>query len=296
MKRALMTIMVLTIIAGLVYVIGCSDDDETSTGSTTKPTGDTLDPTFIGAKQALSDVSDSVPLALNAMINGMWGVLDSMASLPSAKPTGILQPDTVWFNGDNNYWYAIEENTGLFYSYQIDSLQFMQGEIAVQWPDTALLTRINGGMFAAIRYGSVAKATSGDTVFKYTFQGSLFGDPGSIARYGDVAVNASGTLYMNKLLDKNTSDIFCGYELDDTYQVNNVQLNLLTVFEFGGCPVSGNITHNAALSLTCGGDTTFTNTDNWYAQQSFTGDSTHYVIENSTHRWEMTEGCGGGDR
>ncbi len=296
MKRILLTIVVLAAMTGLVYIAGCSDDNKTSTSSITKPMGDTLDPVFVGARQALSDAMDSIPLDLEAMINGLWGVLDSMAALPSAKPMSILQPDTVWFNNDNNYWYAVEETSDLFYRYQIDSLQFMHGNTAVQWPDTALLTRINGGMFAVVTYGVVNKAIAGDTVFKYTSRGSISGAPGSIAAYGDVAITGSGNIYIHPVLTKDALELFCGYELNDNYQINNIQMNLITVFELDGCPESGNITHNAALTLTCSGDTTFTNTDNWYLQQSFANDSTYYVVENSKHRWELKESCSGSNR
>ncbi len=294
MKRIILTLVIILAITGLVYFAGCSDDDETSTGTTTKPAGDTLDYTYIGAEQALSDAMNNVPLELNAMINGLWGVLDSMASLPSAKPLSVLQPDTVWYNADNSYWYAIEETTGLSNSYQIDSLQFMHGNTAVQWPDTAQLTRINGGMYAVVTNGVVSKAVAADTLFKYTFQGSVFGEAGNIAAYSDVTVVGAGSVYLQNMPVKDASVLYCQYAISDNFVIGNVQLNLYLVFDQGSCPESGTITHNAALTLSCSGDSTFTNTDNWYAQESFVNDSSHFVVENSKYRWEKTEDCGGG--
>jgi hypothetical protein len=291
MKRTFLTIVVLSVVAGLVYIAGCSNDNKSTTSSTTKPMGDTLDPVFIGANQALEGAKDSLPAALGAMVGGLWGVVDSMGALKSEKPLGAMQPDSVWFNSDNNYWYALEETSDIYYRYQIDSLQFMHGNTAVQWPDTNLLTRINGGVYAVVTGGILDKALVGDTVFKYTFQGSMSGEAGSIAHYGDVAISGSGNIYIDFLPAKDASDLSCGYEIDDNYQINHVQLNLITVFELDGCPVSGNVTHNAGLTLACTGDTTFANTDNWYLQESFANDSTYYILENSVHRWETSEAC-----
>jgi hypothetical protein len=294
MKRIFLTLVVIAAMAEFVYIAGCSNDNKTSTGSTSKPMGDTLDPVYIGARQVKADAMDSIPLGLASMINGLLYVVDSMGALKYEKPLGAAQPDTIWYNNDNNYWYALEETSDLFYRYQMDSLQFMQGNTAVQWPDTSLLTRINGGMYVVVMAGILDKALAGDTVFKYAFQGNMSGEPGSIGNFGDVAVSGTGNIYGHSVLAKDATQLYCGYELDDNYQINNVQLNIFTVIALHGCPVSGNITHNAALTLSCSGDTTFVNTDNWYVQETFSDDSSHYVIENSKLRWEYSESCGGG--
>jgi hypothetical protein len=62
MKKFIILATIMLIIGGVVFILGCSDDKETGTGSTAKATGDTLDPIFIGATDALSEAMDSIPI------------------------------------------------------------------------------------------------------------------------------------------------------------------------------------------------------------------------------------------
>jgi hypothetical protein len=290
MKKFFILATVMLIIGGLVFILGCSDDDDTGTGSTGKAAGDTLNPVFIGATDALSDAMDSIPIGMFSMMNALEYLIDST---PPVIANGDKQPDTIWYDAGSHYWYAEESYSDMMNFYRIDSMQFMHGGTAVQWPDSALVTAVNGGTYEVVRFNVMDKSLAGDTAFRYGFHGTISGAAGEVAGMGNVTVAGSGNMYLNRMILKDAADISCGYELNDNFSIENIQMNLYTVFGLEGCPMGGSLVHHAGITLTCTGDTAFSNTDNWYLQESFANDSSHYVVENSTYRWEMTESCAG---
>jgi len=75
-----------------------------------------------------------------------------------------------------------------------------------------------------------------------------------------------------------------------TSSLTDIMMNL-AVMDAGGCPSSGTASYSGTINLACVGDTSFTFNDNWTVAQTFTGTAVHYVVENSTHRWEFDDEC-----
>jgi hypothetical protein len=229
------------------------------------------------------------------MIMGMITLIDSAGGLKMPS-TEIMQPDSIWYNDDNQYWYA--QDQGFEYEYGMpyfayDSLQFVHGDAASKWPDSATLTRINGGGYRLYTIVTAKDGVAGDTGIYYEFAGNIAGAAGDVAGLGDVTANGSGRLYFFYIPFKDASEIICDYEIHDSFQADNVYMNLFSLMFQGGCPSSGRIVHNADISLDCTGDTVFTDTDTWFMSETFANDSSHYVVENSDYRWEFSEPCQG---
>ena len=293
MKKLLILLAAISLIIGFIFVIGCSDDDK-GTGGVTKPEGDLNDPLFLGVQDPFERASSTVPEGIGVMMGYLYGVLDSMANLANKgkiadlKALGVSEPDTVWYDAVTKYWHGMGEQQELGWSaFSRDSVQFMHGSVAVQWPDTMLLTRINAG---SRYYETMTMELAIDTLFDYSFRGSLTGDQGEIYSMGDVTANGSGNVFGMNLV-KSGDEIYCYWEsLDDDFTVENIKMIIWQIMS-DGCPYAGSVTHNMDVTLLCTGDTTFTNTGSWYVKESFANDSAYYVVENALNRWEFSEGC-----
>lgn len=295
MKRILWMLAIMLIGIGVVFVGGCSNDDDDATGPTTKTVGDTNDPTFEMMEMVFSETED--------MTQGMFmfwmGILDTVLSHPDnpgvsgqfrlGSKTALADTVFLTYHSNTNYWYAYAQHSeyawygegsdsSLVTFTVTDSVQFMHGLIPVQWPDTALLTGINTGLSVSIVPEGTGFAAAGAQRI------SIVGD---IPNWGDITTNGTQSVEFS------VSDTSwgCSYGSDMNVVFTNLVMNL-TEIENDGCPSSGNVTYNGNANITCTGDTTFSISDNWLISQTFTGDSVHFVVENSNYRWEWTEDCG----
>jgi hypothetical protein len=298
MKKAILLLLALSLVAGLIFIIGCSDDDDNGTGSIPKQTGDMNDPLFLAAWEPIEESSAAVPEGLGVMMNFLWGVMDSAAVLGKGielRGLGAAEPDTVWYDPITKYWHAEGEDSYINWNeYERDSAQFMHGAIAVQWPDTLLLTRINGGSHFINTYTSDIKEGDSpnavDTAFEFSFSGYMAGEAGQIWDMGDITAGGTGMIHMTPEVPKSPEEIYCLYDIVDHFTATNVQINILDMM-MGTCPEAGSITHFYDLTLDCEGDTVFTYTGSWYMQETFAGEMVHYIVENELYRWEFSEPC-----
>lgn len=291
MKKILVMFLTLSLITGMAFIVGCSDDDDEGNGVVIKPDGDLNDPLYLAVMDPIGEVENTVPQGLEVMLEYL-NVLDSMANkcgkAIDLKVLGVSEPDTVWYDEVTKYWHGMGESEEMsWHSFSRDSVQFMHGAVAVQWPDTTLLTRINCGCH---HYETMTMELAVDTVFDYSFRGSIVGEPGEIYANGDITANGSGSIFDNNMI-KSGDDLYCEYQsLDDDFTVSNVQMIIWQLME-SGCPYAGSVTHNLDIDMYCSGDSSFNFTSSWYVQESFSNDSSHYVIENDLYRWEYSEEC-----
>jgi len=290
MRKLSIFLLATLLVSGLIFVWGCSDDDDNGTDSTALPDGDPLDAVFMAAEEPLDSATSLVQMAIVPMVEAMSYLMDSSEAV--AKPLDIAQPDTLWYDEANHYWHAQDSDfEGGYPIYTRDSVQFWHGANAVKWPDSALLTGIKGGGNRLATIITAKKPQVSDTASYFDYVIDIESEPGDLAGFGDVTINGSGSIYLYSMQVKSPSELYCSYEIDDNFQVNNVQLNMSQVFEMEDCPDAGNTMHFADLTLDCTGDSTFSHTDNWYVRETFTGDSIKYVVENSDFHWEFSESC-----
>jgi len=300
MKKLFVILLAAMLVIGLVFVLGCSDDDDDDgTGPIVLPAGDINDPLFVAAWGPIEEASGQVPMGLAVMMYFLQGVLDSAAALDKGfdmKGLSTAEPDSIWYDEVTKYWHAEGEYAEMYwYGYERDSAQFMHGGTAVQWPDTLLLTRINGGSYTIETYTMEIKSPASpnvtDTSFEFAFNGYLSGPAGAIPSFGDVTAGGSGNMRLHEQPGKSPDEIWCEYDIKDNFVATNIQFNILALMMGGACPDAGTIIHNSNVTLDCDGDTTFTHTGSWYMKETFAGDSVHYIVENGVYRWDFWNEC-----
>ncbi|UCD62914.1 MAG: hypothetical protein JSW34_09135 [Candidatus Zixiibacteriota bacterium] len=291
MRRVILIGLALGLMAA--FVVGCGDDDETPTTST-KDTGDLSDPTYVVVEGAFTE-SEAVADELWAWLEGLMDtVFTDSANLASGKyPPAVAAADSVSlaYHANTQYWYLYIRHIDTTFGQQQavqeivtfvlhDSVQFVHGTAAVQWPDSSLLTRINNGVLLTVNtMTGVGSMTAAQNV-------NVVGAPGEIVDRGDVVLNGTRSYDFNVTDQANN----CSIDIDITGTANDVGMNL-TVIDAGGCPNSGVLTHNGTIAIECTGDNTVSFSDTWVITQTFHADSYDIVVENSTTRWATTETC-----
>jgi hypothetical protein len=280
MKRALIVLLTLATITGLIYMPGCSDDEGDGAGPITKAEGDTLDPLFIQAMTVFDYVDDQVG-------EGFGGAFDLVSGFLN------MRRQVFEWHSDSKFWYHQELGSEGGWSWiGKDSIQFLEGGIPQQEPDSALLDQVKVGFYYLETFEALKPRVNPnvlDTAILRQFFVNVAGQPGEIAGRGDVT--ASGNAYLSTSSEYIYKKIpACNFELDMTATISNLSLNIANVMLYG-CPTSGSVSYSGTVTLECTGDIAFTNTDNWTMTETFSVESISYVVENSTHRWAWTEPC-----
>jgi hypothetical protein len=297
MKKLLYMLSAMSLIAGLALIIGCSDDDET-TGPVVKATGDPDAVEFEAALGVIAFIGE-----MNwEMLDGMSGTIDSVMTrfAPTRAEkiriqnlsTGIMSDSFyLTYHADSKYWYAFFQavDTGIVGDSQVvisvtyeDSIQFLHGTEVVQWPDSALLSGVNCGA-SSIMLNLFDWWKSFEAHQQVSVVGGIFGD-------GDVAINSTATAETD--VSGELDGYSCTFDVDLGITLTNVALNLEAT-ESDGCPTSGTAQYTGVIDMACDNDTSFTLNDQWSLIQTFSDTTIHYVVENSTTRWEFDETCNG---
>ncbi len=289
--------MGLFCLAGLLLVHGCSsDDDNSGTNPVVKQPGDPNDPEFNTAGIGFGFIDDMNGEMFGLMFLTIDTVLAGAPQAAAWKISGAAVPavpasDSIFltYHGDTEYWYLYVHTVDTSYydtGQQIititveDSIQFMHGNDIVQYPDSALLTGVNHGVSLLVSNDDLSETIEAHQRF------SLAGDlPG----FGDVVVggNASFDVSISETFDVQ----YCEMDISLAGLFTGLHMNL-TEIDAGGCPTSGTANYSGSIAASCVGDTTVSFNDQWAIAQTFDNGVIHYVVENSTYRWEFDEICG----
>ncbi|UCC43972.1 MAG: hypothetical protein JSU65_12800 [Candidatus Zixiibacteriota bacterium] len=295
MKRLMFMGVLIGGLAAMIIVAGCSDDS--TTGPTDKVTGDPSDPelAFFMAGFESSD------LYFDTLLVNMFTMIDSVQNDPqypssatrfSVPTTHASPPDSVvlTYHAESEFWYfyigsvdtvfAGTDSQDVITFVIIDSVQFMHGDLAAQWPDSALLTGINQGARMTVTTESQAVGIEAEQAIALT---------GEIVEQGDVTINGSQSF----TIGINLGEVSCEFATTLSSTFTDVQLNI-AAFNGGACPTAGTASHAGAATITCTGENSGTFTDSWTVVQTFHVDYISYVVENSTTHWEFNEDCSRG--
>ncbi|MEW5993724.1 MAG: hypothetical protein AB1744_04925 [Candidatus Zixiibacteriota bacterium] len=294
--RRLYVLAVLVLVGSmLAFVAGCDDDGET-TGPAKKETGDPNDPIFVQVDSGFSEFSELTPMMLMMSLTFIDSVFSSQPApgkpLEDPVSAGIASDSFLkTYHSNSQYWYfylghwdTIPSGDTTFSMVLEDSIQFLHDTMPVQWPDLASLTGVNVGASFSINVADSAT----DAQISAGQVASITGD---IPRLGDVVITGSGQMSAGATYSDMSDTCSIAFNMSQT--ISDVYLNLTTIMN-DGCPDSGALIHSGQLSIGCTGDTVFSFSDNWTISQTFYGDSTRIVYENSTTRWEYTDTCGPG--
>lgn len=295
MKKFFILATVMLIIGGLIFILGCSDDEET-TEPVVKQTGDTNAVDFEAAGEAMGFVDE----VNNMMFGMMFEIMDTIYNdpgFPASSKSGLTEfsagvdSDTLilTYHSGTNYWYLFAQSVDtesvdlqpvVITMTFMDSLQFLHSGTPVQWPDSALLT--------GVKHGVSLVFTSSDSLGGVTAH-QLVTVSGDIPNAGDAEID--GISSFDIFIQTDDSTPYCFFDVNLGANFVDIMANLEGL-SYDGCPSSGSASYSGAMSLGCVGDTSFTYNDNWSVVQTFSGTSMHYVVENSTYRWEFDDDCG----
>ncbi len=294
MKRLLVFLAMAALVSCFALVIGCSDDDET-TNPVVKQTGDLNDPEFEAAGQAF-EIAD---MMTGELLGIMFITIDSILASPDypmlnkysvADQDAGLAADSflLTYHTDTKFWYAemwmidTTYNSGdtMISSLSlIDSLQFLDGAVPVQWPDSGVVDGVKQGVAFV-----VSSIPGGNSVEAHQFTHIV----GDLAGTGDVVINGNSSIAAQ--FSTGAVEPYCEFGMNLTSVFSNVNVNIDNMGS--ECPSSGSAHYTGQLDIACYGDTTITSNDHWSITQTFTEGNIHYVIENTTTRWEFDDLCG----
>ena len=288
MKRFLLLMCLAISVLAINLFIGCSSS---GTDPVTKETGDLNDPEF----QQIMGVTGESGEFTGMMFDYLGGMIDSVLSHPD-NPNAVsskmnnnafASADSIMFtfHSESGYWYlyfaSADTIFGDFGHFEVisldieDSIKFYHGTAGVQWPDSALLTKVHNGAFFEFGFGSNLHM---GTFWDVTVEGE------DIFTIGDIVVNGTN----GAAIAMNDSE-GCSINANLNGTISNIAINILAEDD---CPSSGFIRQVGNIELSCTGDTTYSYNDSWMILETFNNGVIDVVFENSTTRWTFTDTCG----
>ena len=284
-------LILMAVVLGLMFtlVIGCSEDEETPVAPTITE-GDLTDFDFLAAQEVF--------YGAEGLSDELWGWMDMFvdtiftdsAAISGGKITGTTDEFIFTYHSTSQYWYwyVSHEDTTYNQGQEIqeivtfvieDSLQFLHGVNAVQWPDSNLLTGVNNGVLLTVN----TQTGLGNMTAQQNL--SVVGD---LVYRGDIVIN--GTQGFEFGVSDQADN--CSVSMDVNSDLDDIALNIAATEDDEECPTSGVFSHIGTIGIECTGDTTVSYSDTWTMTQTFMGDSSVVVFENSTTRWAFTDYCG----
>jgi hypothetical protein len=293
MKRFWFLLAILLCGTTLSLFIGCSNDDDGGTDSTTQP-GDTTAGNF----QFVQDsVGDAPFMSLSTTLELSLGLLESLPGAPTSE-RGMrrvsLAQDGDWHIVEITWNYAYESpwhrinydavavNPSTNDTADLagtDSLRLLVNNVPVQYP-SASVNALN------IRNHFTWAVRSAEDSIKADHLLNITGDVVNETSY--LTVNGSGT----DVLYTQVSDGQTTCDLDVTYTpaVNNIQVYV----GYDECPFAGNLSINTAISLTCTGGSAFDSLNiegAWTITASYSDSLETITYTNGGTTWTVTRPC-----
>lgn len=285
--RPIWKVLLASAVIVCVALLGaCSDDDDGGTGSDAKQPGNPTDLGYLLFKGVLFQFDDTTVDMIRDILE-FYGMMSAKRT-PSSDALSEITQEPV-YHEDSEYWYYEHVDTSYYgIEYTADSLQFLHSGVAVQYPDSALLTEIRCGVHwvlvdtATEAKSHIDQSAPGDTLLTIDCLVTITGDPGQIAGLGDVTINLSGSV--EGMPPGMSSD--CDWNNDFDYVGTDLLINLTT----DNCPTSGEIVYTGVMVLACPPPLpSYSNT--WYARQTFDSGDVSWYIENENYYWEESGYC-----
>jgi len=273
MKSHTLKSVVLAILIMLAMVIACSDN---STDSNGKPEGDPDDAAFLAAKQVMDD-ADQV---LRGAYIIMW--IDF-------RKTTYAAPDPPEYHSSSGYWYNSDTQTdGTAIMTLVDSFRLWHGGTPVQYADSALLTKIEGGFHI-----NGVNAPTFDTAIT-NHELTLIGAAGDVYAGENITGNSTGDYHVNEYSDiEGHAEIgTCLIRADLISESNDVMsLDIWDIVIDDSLPDDGNFTEAGMISITPLDPQYSVESGNpWSSNTAFEGGIILTTIyENTSNKWTVVD-------
>ena len=275
--------------AGLAGFWGCSGDNSTDpvdlgAGTVTLEKGDTLAQDYLGALNVHDWVFENINILLT---QALWLIDDRIDENPDSvlarfSSANKQAASSMYYDSLTDFWhYENHFIRGSFEFTEIDSLQFLQDSLEVQWPDSALVTSIRAGLSWLWTENS---GDAFDTVYRSGIDITLVSLPGFIAGFGDAILRGSAYSVGRPFDQPAEITEGCGFETDMAVTLTDLTLTLNNIYKSAGWPYSGVIEMSGPITQACVGDSVSVYSDTWKIITVYSGIQTR-TVENSTYYW-----------
>jgi len=283
MKKLIWFLASLMIVAGLLFVAGCDDDDDDNG----LIPGNENDPSLDAFLHGYEDYDDITGEMVEGTIYFFYGIIDLIES--TSKLSASADP-TIEYNAGSQFWYCTETIVEDVTIEMVDSIQFFHGDTPVQYPNTDSLTKIVSYMriTATGEYITTGTAYQNLQITTKDVEGDT------------IAINGTGGINTEYIvMDINETDTTtCDVSYNFATSFNNLLWYADEIFpdnpdyigEFD-CPMSGSITSSGPFSASCTGAETTSVGGNWTVTDVFTNPNIKTTISNGTYVWDHTEQC-----
>lgn len=204
-------------------------------------------------------------------------------NLDTMIPEGV----DMTYHGTSKYWYCTVESYDEISSHSIftvDSIQFLQGDSLVKWPDDALLTEVRSGLVMTVE-GPEVDSAEGHQVMTIT-RPELGSD--TLIVNGTTAMLA-GFTYADS---SEYSIVYRSDFIDFSAEVTDLSLNMADAPEEGApCPFAGTINYTADVSLVATGDENWVIEGTWTVDQTFDNGAVTVDVGNGGSTWTFENTC-----
>jgi len=282
----------LTLVLSLQFA-GCGDDDKPTKPKSLQP-GSLTDPSYVAASFILDVANSSIESGYLMAVVNFWSIRWGSPSGPVYHPASgfwyveDFYIDTVYSDENPS---VIINTTDVILK---DSVRFWHGNTAVQNPDSALLTRIESGLYAS----ATADSTDDDMTIAHSL--NITGAPGEIWSDGDVTVSGTGTMFGNTsedyYLDPDAPSMdslgVCSQTFNLAITYPNLAVNMDEIIF--GCPTGGTVTTTGPLDVDyCpGAEENLEFPATWKSVMTFSGDNITVVTTSPTRQWTESGMCG----
>jgi hypothetical protein len=294
MNKFLTGLTATALTAGALLMIGCESKDK---GYTNLEPGDPESQEF----QDFQDVADGLSDVSGDMVDGMFeqcGMILGLNDSPASKERNALsghfasaETDSfvATYNDVSHYWHTYwsytDSSRGVTAVYQ-DSIQFREGDSAVQWPNTEVITEVRCGQLATIMFEN----EDGSFTITAASHWSVTGEPGAIPGGGEIKINGG----VNHQVEANGLTSGCNTDLNMDAAFDDVTTTLPSLQASETCPTMGSVIMTGTVSSVCESEEGTGSFDgSWYWKATFTEGTISISANNGEFEWELELPCGG---
>jgi hypothetical protein len=291
MKKLLLTLLAMTLIAGMVFILGCSDDDEDK--GTGPVAGDTADVEFQVMSELLGDgILDHdgnilfLSIWLMDIIPGKSDGYNPFKPLAPAQDLDSLS----WTYNSSNFWHIFSVTAVFIDSHGegmgvdtltyigIDSIRFVGPLGPMLYPDTTVTTiDIRAHFDVEISSENASVTISTDASFDLT--------EADMGIYVNGTSSDSGSIYISD------EEINCEVDYTTNQTVTDLYLDYYAIMG-EGCPLGGTISVVASVDIGCVSDTMSVDiTGTWWLTFTFNDGMITATYTNGQIIWTVTEPC-----
>ncbi len=289
MKRLYLIGLAIVLGAGLVFLAGCEDEEET-TGPVQKETGELDNPVYMFVSEIAGN--PSIEIDLNLLVISFGLLTDHFGTPKAGKIAAGPEPGTIqeWVYIDHDssdYWHIFECTVLVTYDdgreFQfsgIDSIRAGYNSTFTWDYDPGTTTSLN--FRAHLNYDVVADVDTGQYVYHAALDLAWPNQSDFICNG-----NAIHCGFMNYSGDSCRVDMCFWETITDVYMDVAAQ-------ELGSCPISGQQSFEFTLDKECQGTSHIDSLDfrgDWAMSYIYADSSMNITHENATTRWTRTEIC-----